>query len=108
MWDFIRGIFDGDGCVYTSNTKDKRTNRNYSYKYISITTASYLFANGLNNYLINNGIRSRILSDSRDRTTYYVKIFRQKDVAIFAKNIYSKETVWKLDRKYNKLLSFLE
>lgn len=100
IWHFMRGVFDGDGCVYISKTHDK-SGKDYFYKYVSITTASFDFANGINNFLNSKGIKSKINKDSRDRVVYYVKITRKKDVLKFAELIYIDSDCWKLNRKYN-------
>lgn len=101
MWHFIRGVFDGDGCVYYDNIKDKKYGRFYSYKRVSITTGSYSFAMQLNIFLNNNNIHSTISKDSRKRECYYVKIFRQDSVMLFAKKIYNESFDWRLKRKYD-------
>ena len=53
-WDFIRGVFDGDGCI---------TYRLKGYKSASIGTGSALFANRINEFLNGNGIKSVIYND---------------------------------------------
>lgn len=102
IWHFIRGIFDGDGCVYYSRMHDKKYNRDYTYTCVTISTASITFAEGINKFLNDNNIKSRIIRDSRDREMYYVKIMKQFSVELFAKYIYKDSGLWRLERKYNK------
>lgn len=96
-WDFIRGIFDGDGCVYNSTTKSNGID--YHYKNISFTTGSKLFAIGLNDFLNKNNIYSKINKDNR-KDVWYVKIHKKEDVELFKDKIYENKKEWFLERKY--------
>lgn len=100
-WDFIRGFFDGDGAVYISTTYDKRRDRKYEYKYISFTCGSKIFAEGLNKFLNDNGIKSKIYKEKRSENVLYVKILNAKGVELLKNNMYAKEREWLLIRKYN-------
>lgn len=99
-WDFIRGIFDGDGSVYISKTFDKNINKEYFYQYISFTSASIDFSEGLNKFLNANDIHSKIYRDKRNDNIMYIKILN-KDVKTLFNNMYNNESNWKLERKYN-------
>ena len=112
MWHFIRGVFDGDGCVYNSTTLYKKYNKKYTYQYITFTTASLKFANELNNLLQQNNIRSKVYLDKRIKEahknpTYYVKILHIPSVYIFKQLIYDNCKDWRLERKYEKFNSLL-
>lgn len=100
IWDYVRGIFDGDGCAYYS------TSNGYKFVFISFSTASINFAKKLNDFLNDNGIESKIYPDCRNREMYYVKIFKKKSVILFKNKIYSYHTKWKLDRKYEILNNY--
>lgn len=106
MWHLIRGIFDGDGCVYYSTTLDKNTNKTYTYEYVSFTTASEEFAYQLNDFLNQNNIESKIYIDKRsccrENVTFYIKILKQGSVLLFRNLIYQDCGNWYLERKYNK------
>ena len=108
MWHLIRGIFDGDGCVYHSTLTDKKYGREYTYSYVSFTTASESFASGLNDFLQQNNIRSKIYedkrSDGRKNKTLYVKILEKQSVCLFKNLIYNECKDWYLTRKYNKFI----
>ena len=75
MPDFIRGIFDGDGCVYIGKTKSN--NIIYEYLNVSFTTGSIDFANGLINALAFFGIKTKLNKDCR-KDVYYIRIHSKK------------------------------
>lgn len=94
--DFIRGYFDGDGSVYISSTyKDT--------KYLGIS-----FACGSEEFLIKLGlilkefnVNSSVLPDLRDSShSFYLKIYKQKDIKNFKNLIYKKSQIH-LKRKYD-------
>ena len=98
-WDFIRGIFDGDGCVYINRTKYSKSGIYYNYTNISFTTGCEQFAIDLNLFLNENNIHSKIVKDNR-RDTWYVKIYKQEDVSLLKNNMYNNKKDWYLERKY--------
>ena len=101
VWSFISGVFDGDGSVYESKTCDKRTSKEYKYKYVSFTCGSNEFAEGLNEFLNNNGIKSKIYKEKRSNNVLYVKILNAKGVNLLKHKMYNNEKEWLLARKYN-------
>ena len=109
MNHYIRGWFDGDGCIYESTTKDNHHNppREYVYKFISITTGSNIAKEELNNFFHSIGINSKVCIDCRSRKnrndTYYIKIYRKKDVQTFFDYIYNNANIYML-RKHNKFM----
>ena len=108
MWHLMRGIFDGDGCVYKSRIIDKKYNREYIYTYISFTTGSSTFAEQLNNFLLENDIKSHMHVDKRKEkrknTTYYIVIQKRDCVFRFRDLIYKNCNDWFLKRKYKVFL----
>lgn len=97
---FLRGIFDGDGCVYISNTiKGKK------YYSISITCASYEFVLSLKEKLEDLKFNPTLVIDSRRKDninkTYYLKLNKQKEVKNFMNYIY-KDCNIKNNTKYEK------
>lgn len=102
LWDFIRGIFDGDGCIYNSNYS--KENKKY-YKAISITCASNQFIYKLKQVLEQFNFHPTIVLDSRRKEneikTYYLKINRQEEILMFFNNIYKNATI-KNNTKYRK------
>lgn len=101
MWDYLRGVFDGDGSVYINKTLDCKHNKEYYYLNIKFTSGSYDFAKGLYDFLNTNNIHAKINKDSR-RDIYYISIQRQDDIKNFYYKIYENSKDWKLERKYNK------
>ena len=102
IWHLVRGLFDGDGCVYKSTTR--YNNKDYIYTYVSFTSGSKQFVNDLSNILLDNGISCRINIDSRRKNskhpTYYLNIYKQRDVKKLKDLMYTDCYNWKLNRKY--------
>lgn len=105
MSALIRGVFDGDGSVFTSVTHDNKFDRLYEYTYVSITSGSSLFLYDIQSFLQRVDISSRIVVDKRHKSTSQLRITRKSDVKKFKNFIYPDETIWKLERKYNKFKS---
>lgn len=98
MRHFIRGFFDGDGCVYNSTTKKGSYQKTYTY--VSFTTGSFDMASMLIDLLQENKIESRLQKDNR-KNTYYVKITKKKEVYKFYCWIYNDASLY-FKRKYKK------
>lgn len=102
IWDFIRGVFDGDGCIYNSNYNKKYKKL---YKAISITCASKSFIYQLKNIFESLGFHPTIVIDSRRKEqnikTYYLKINRQQEIKMIFKEMYKNATI-KNNTKYRK------
>lgn len=60
MSHLLRGIFDGDGCVYKSITHDNKYGRFYTYTYVSISSGSHDFLVDIKEFLSKIGIQSYI------------------------------------------------
>lgn len=103
MSHLIRGLFDGDGCVYNDKTIDK--GKEYVYQRISFTSGSKQFVDDLSGFLTINNINHRINIDSRRKDcaskTYYVKVYKKKDVQKLKNLMYKNCNDWKLKRKYD-------
>lgn len=103
MSHLIRGLFDGDGCIYNDKTIDK--GKEYMYQRISFTSGSKRFINDLSSILAINGINYRVNLDSRRKyypnKTYYVQVNKKKDVQKLKDLMYKDCNGWKLERKYN-------
>lgn len=92
MWHFIRGFFDGDGCV---SYQDKKTNLRCDF-----TSVSIKLINHLREWLYKNGINSYITMDSNK---YRLCISGRQFNLKFLSQIYDKSTIY-LERKYKKQL----
>lgn len=93
MNSFLRGMFDGDGCVFTTHTyKSKK------YKKVGFSCASLLFVNKFINFLKNLGFHPTVVLDSRRKNnaikTYYIFLNRQKEIKQFYKYIYSDACIY--------------
>lgn len=102
MSHFVRGWFDGDGCVYQSTTTNKKLGYSKIYTYVSFTSGSYKFVEQLKKFLENINIESKIVKDKRNNN-WYVKITKVDMVNKFYDYIYS-NSKYKLDRKYHKFM----
>lgn len=100
-WSFIRGVFDGDGAVYISKAYDKKVDKVYEYKCVSFTCGSKKFAEGLNKFLNDNKIKSKIYKEKRSENILYVKILNIEGVKLLKEKMYAEEQEWLLTRKYN-------
>lgn len=97
---FIRGFFDGDGCIYNSKTYTQK--KEYIYKYISICCTSLEFLKYIQRILKEKEIYSKINVDNRKKVPIYLlEIKRKNDVIKFYKYLYKDATLY-LERKKDK------
>lgn len=94
--DFIRGYFDGNGCIsYSFNQKAQK-----KYLKVHITTGSKDFANWLSNILYDIGFYNYVICD---RKTFKIFI-NSKYIYSFLNYIYENSKIF-LDRKYKQYLN---
>lgn len=93
IWHFVRGYFDGDGCVYIKNG-----NRN-----IVDFVGSHDFIEGLNKFLDSECVFGRVYR-YKNQNTSNLKIMKQSSVNIFYKKCYENSDNIYLKRKYNKFI----
>ncbi len=97
MRHYIRGYFDGNGCISESNGRLK----------CDFTTGSEKFAMGLKNYLENFGVSSYPIYKKPNSSVYRFEIAqRNKTREKFLKYLYSNSSIY-LDRKYQKAKNYL-
>lgn len=98
FWDFVRGYFDGDGCL----TYDKRAG--FREPRCSFSCGSKAFIEVLSKELHQRGIGNKI---SLIKNTYILKIGDKKwdTNAKFLSIIYKNSSIY-LERKYNKFLNY--
>lgn len=95
MWDYIRGYYDGNGGIVGS----KETNK---YAACYIYTGSRDFADGLKNFLNNNGIKtSSVFKPKEKDNCWKIAINGMKNVDDFLHRIYDNANIY-LDRKKDK------
>lgn len=99
IYDFVRGFFDGDGCL--------RYDKQYNCYGLSFTGASKIFMTQLQDVL---GVsRLKLSRPNPQNATYRFEIKAQKDLLRILNTMYSTSTEeTRLNRKYNKYLQFLE
>jgi metal-sulfur cluster biosynthetic enzyme len=92
---YIRGYFDGDGCLYVSN----------NHLTVKFVTASENYFNNLVNLLAKLDINVRCAQKTNEYNTimYYIDIRFNKDKLKFLDYIYENSNI-SLDRKYKKYL----
>lgn len=90
---FIRGYYDGNGCICVKNTKQRLLGINFC-------TASIDMANELRETLMNFGINSYIV-DEKGKSTYRLYICGMKNVDNMLHFMYDNSTIY-LDRKIKK------
>ena len=73
MWDFIRGYFDGDGCVSISNTTKKHITKSgeekiYYHRNIGFTIISKdkMILDEINDFFLKEGINTYVYPDIRN------------------------------------------
>lgn len=103
MPHFIRGFFDGDGCIYFH-----KKNGVIDHTRCNFDSVSEVFLTQLREYLYNQGINSYFLKNNRDNPRY-VDSYRLQIAGIehtqnFLHYIYDNAKIY-LDRKYQRYLS---
>lgn len=103
MPHFIRGFFDGDGCIYFH-----KKNGHIDHTRCNIDSISKDFLQQIREYLYSQGINSYFLENQRDDDKY-AKAYRLQIAGVehtqkFLHYIYDNATIY-LDRKYQRYLS---
>lgn len=99
-WDFIRGVFDGDGCIYPFRSKEIG---------FVIVTASPEFSVQLVDFL-NKHLPFKVtcrVEKSIGKTNIYRVRTTRKDNILFIHNSMYKNALVYLDRKYTKYCSLI-
>lgn len=101
-WDFIRGVFDGDGCIFVDK---KIISPNARF---NICSASLLFVQKIQEFFIRNNINIKLTSTNIDRNNPLYNISTTKYVYIknIYDNFYYKDSLY-LDRKKEKFELYL-
>ena len=99
MRHFIRGFFDGDGCICLGHKKDG----NDRYR-AAFTSGSKSFLEELSKYLLQKGFPSKISKDSRSKAMDLT--ISQSFTERFLTYLYKNSCIY-LDRKYDLYLAVL-
>jgi len=101
--DFIRGFFDGDGCIYVGT--DKRNNNLYA-EVVVISTNDFIYA--LIDYLKNFNIKCKYFRDKKhDGRIGKLRIQEHESLFNFYLMMYHRDNLILLNRKYEKYKNFL-
>lgn len=98
---FIRGLFDGDGCLYYSYISGKFTNKNLSF-----SSGSNDVISGIAKFLQNNNIEYQIRTDIKVNTTYTINIEKFESILRLGDLLYKEAGEAFLDRKYYNFIKF--
>ena len=98
VWDYIRGYFDGDGCVFNKNVYSTSGNV-HSYYCVSFVCKCDNYLRSLSSILDSYGIDSSL---TKDRSYFVLFIRKQDSVTRFFDLLYSRDDCVKLERKYNR------
>ena len=93
MSHYIRGYFDGNGCI----SVDSKIKKRFS---IDFTSGSKDFLSGLREHLYQNNINSYLLQEKENTYRLFIKGISNCDV--FLNYIYKDSDSVRLDRKYRK------
>ncbi|PIQ92394.1 MAG: hypothetical protein COV70_00670 [Parcubacteria group bacterium CG11_big_fil_rev_8_21_14_0_20_39_22] len=106
FFDFLRGFFDGDGCVYSY--WDRRWKSSFMF-YLSFTSASPDFVNWLKEKLKDLvGVNGHLdLSHSKDGAGFQQLKYAKKESMIILKKMYLNKKSISLSRKYLKAKKIL-
>ena len=112
--DFIRGFFDGDGCIiYQIRTAPRKDRNNKIYdrlsKEVSFCCKSERFINKLNEILLENDICFNFFTDTKHNNLHYIRTAKLDTIKKFFDFIYEDSVEEnRLKRKYDKFISLLE
>jgi len=104
FFDFLRGVFDGDGSTYSY--WDKRWKSSFMF-YLGFASASRSFVDWLQNQISESlGATGHVTTSGRKRTYYQLKYAKGESLRIFRKMYHARDCVY-LNRKYLKIKKML-
>lgn len=113
MFDFIRGYFDGDGCITTNSVFKKYLTKNGSNKVYNYTNVSFsiiskdrLILEEIKEFL--NTHISKINLYQESRGNWLLTINRKLDIKKLYSLLYYNNSLLYLDRKYQKFKQIME
>ena len=101
MWDFIRGYWDGDGCISSSNVTKKGKETSYNYINIGFTIISKDpdILNEMNEFFIEEGINTHVYPDNKGN--YLVGTHSKSEVEKIYNKLYTSSNLF-MERKRTK------
>lgn len=113
MWHFIRGYFDGDGCISKSDTIKRHTTKDgklkeYHHNNIGWTIISKdkLILEELNLFMNNSGVNTYIYPDSKGN--FLLGTHKLQEIQKIYKYLYKDSTNLKMERKFKKFTEIME
>lgn len=100
---FIRGLFDGDGCLYYLYVSGYLKERRWS-----ISTGSPYVKDGVVSFLHDHNINCTITTSNNKNICYNIFIDSIKDIITLSHILYDKANDMFLDRKYYSFVKFEE
>lgn len=107
MWDFIRGYWDGDGCISSSNvTKNvKKTSYNYINIGFTIISKDPDILNEMNEFFIEEGINTYVYPDNKGN--YLVGTHSKPEIEKIYNKLYTSSNLF-MERKrtrFNEIMT---
>ena len=101
MWDFIRGYWDGDGCISSSNVTKNVKETSYNYINIGFTIISKDpdILNEMNEFFIEEGINTHVYPDNKGN--YLVGTHSKSEVEKIYNKLYTSSNLF-MERKRTK------
>ena len=101
MWDFIRGYWDGDGCVSSSNVTKNVKETSYNYINIGFTIISKDpdILNEMNEFFIEEGINTHVYPDNKGN--YLVGTHIKSEIEKIYNKLYTSSNLF-MERKRTK------
>lgn len=107
MWDFIRGYFDGDGCVSASNIKKVIKDKEYHHTNVcwTIISKDKLILEEIQSFINSEGC-TKILVYPDKKGNFLMGTHSLKNLKIIFSKLYNNTSI-KLDRKYKKFQNII-
>jgi len=99
--DFVRGVFDGDGCLSYTYISGK-----FKDVHLDITTGSSAMKLGLSNFLNEIKVNYSIIETKKENTYYSIRISSIDEILRVLHILYKNSNDAKLDRKYINFIKF--
>lgn len=101
MWDFIRGYWDGDGCISSSNVTKNVKETSYNYINIGFTIISKDpdILNEMNEFFMEEGINTHVYPDNKGN--YLVGTHSKSEVEKIYNKLYTSSNLF-MERKRTK------
>lgn len=107
MWDFIRGYWDGDGCISSSNVTKNVKETSYNYINIGFTIISKDpdILNEMNEFFIEEGINTHVYPDNKGN--YLVGTHSKPEIEKIYNKLYTSSNLF-MERKrtrFNEIMT---